>query len=70
MTPGQKETLLGWIFALTGAFLSSLIILGMTGCAHRLQATNRSEEDAQAAIFSTMTLSQKIEAESRYLESH
>jgi len=40
------------------------------GCAHHSVTPLQEEINASSAISSTMTLSQKIEAESKYLESH
>jgi len=48
----------------------ALICFFISGCATHPVAPSQDEVNAQSAISSSMSLSQKIEAESQYLQSH
>lgn len=53
MTPLQKELLVGWIMAIISAILMTILIIGMTGCAHRpLRAGSQDPQLSQAARIS------------------
>jgi outer membrane murein-binding lipoprotein Lpp len=68
MSPAAKEYLSAVLMASLIAVIS-LALLCMSGCAHPASA-DRAALEAQDGIRNATTLSQKIEAESRYLQSH
>lgn len=74
MTPFQKELIAGWIMAVFAAILTSLVIFGVTGCAHapvmaRISSSPHAQVDAalsdvrfsqQAAASQVSRLSQLV----------
>ncbi len=37
MTPEQKELIVGWIFAVIAALLTTVLVFSMNGCVHQVR---------------------------------